>query len=306
MSDELVITVFLVLYLCVIWLASRQQHSKPKRTLLHSNPQQALHKVTSVENTTFPVARPLSKTEAWKIEPDDVFKKEYVSYSRIKTFKTCQRKFELIYLYRLEDISGREAKLGSLIHKIIHLYTAHHNGLLSGPLENNSAVEELLNFYDQALLSTELTAHVPKHEIIPYLNNFVALNRKDNLQVKASEYEIDSSIGEYRLKCIIDRIDSENIIIDYKTGKSQNSANQQLNVYAYALNKGIWTPSRVIFQFLKTGSVREWEYTPCLHRATEEWLLEGIHKIENTKVFKRNTCRLCDYCGVSEHCYRVP
>ncbi len=214
--------------------------------------------------------------------------------------------FELIYLYGFEERSGRAAQVGSLVHKIVHLYTVHHKSQLSDQLKSVTAAEELLKFCDQAASTIHLTYHIPKTELEPYLRNFVILNRRSNFQVQLTEHECDSIICDYKLKCIIDRIDAGQIIIDYKTGNPQNAVNHQLNVYAYALCGGKWTPLQMVFQFLKTGEARDWKYTPQLHRTAEEWLLEGIHEIESAKVFRRNTSRLCDYCGVSEHCYRVP
>lgn len=290
----------------VLWCVFRHRPVDSKRRPRGSGPQPVLQETTSLEESHLPVTKPISKKEMWKIGPEDVLKKEYISFSRIKTFKTCPRMFELIYLYGFEDKSGRAAQVGSLVHKIVHLYTVHHKGRLSDQLRNNGAVEELLNFYDQAVSSTDLTYRIPKSELRPYLSNFVILNRKDNFQVQVTEHECDSTIGDYKLKCIIDRIDAGQTIIDYKTGNPQNAVNHQLNVYAYALSNGKWTPFQVVFQFLKSGKVRDWKYTAQLHRAAEEWLLEGIQEIENAKVFRRNTSRLCDYCGVSEHCYRVP
>lgn len=300
-------TIFwIAVVLFVLWYVFHQRSPDSKRTHRGSSPQPGLQETTSPKESHLPVTKTLSKKEIWKIGPEDVFKKEYVSFTRIKTFKTCPRMFELIYLYGFEDKSGRAAQVGSLAHKIVHLYTVYHQVRLSDQLRNNGATEELLNFYDEAVSSMDLTYCIPKSELRPYLANFVVMNRKNNFQVQVTEHECNSTIGNYNLKCIIDRIDAGQIIIDYKTGNPQNAVNHQLNVYAYALSNGQWNPYQVAFQFLKTGEVRDWKYTAQLHRAAKEWLLEGIQQIENAKGFRRNKSRLCDYCGVSEHCCRVP
>jgi len=212
--------------------------------------------------------------------------------------------FELIYLCRFDDKSGRAGQVGTLVHKIVHLYTAHHKGEISDQLRYSGVIEKLLNFYEPAVSSLTLTYQIPKSELIPYLNNFVALNRKSSFQVQLAEHKCDSKVGDYKLKCVIDRVDAGQTIIDYKTGKPRYAVDHQLNLYAYALTNGDWSPYRVAFQFLKTGQIREWEYTAQLHRAAEEWVLRGIKEIESTEVFRRNTSGLCDYCGVSNHCYR--
>jgi len=297
----------------VLWGLSRRRRvdSKSKRRKRNSSPQPVLREKTSIEESRLPITKPpIPKKETWIIGPDDVFKKEYVSFSRISAFKTCPRRFELIYLYGFEDKSGRAAQVGSLVHEIIRLYTTHHKGRLADQMRLSGAVEELLNFYDQAKSSTDLTYSIPKSELKSYLSNFVVLNRTDYSQIQAIEYECNSTIGVYELKCIIDRIDvgsqSNLSIIDYKTGNPRNVVNHQLNVYAYALGNGKWTPSQLAFQFLKTGTIRDWNYTAQLHLATEQWLLEAIEEITCTKIFRRTTSKLCDYCGVSQHCYKVP
>ena len=289
----------------VLWQLFRHRLPHSKRRPRSFKSPRILRDTTSHIELNLSVSKGLSKKEIWKIRPEDVFKKEYVSFTRIKTFKTCPRMFELIYLYRFEDKSGRAAQVGTLVHKIVHLYTLHHKGRLSDQIRNSNAVDELLIFYDEAVSATNLTYRIPKSELRPYLTNFVVLNRKNKFQVQVAEHECDSMIGDYKLKCIIDRIDAGHRIIDYKTGNPRYAVNYQLNVYAYALCKGVWNQYQVAFQFLKTGKIRVWNYEVQLHYAIEKWLLQGIQEIENTKVFRRNKSRLCDYCGVSEHCYRV-
>lgn len=294
----------------VIWWLFRDRPSDSNHKPLVSSPQPELEEATSFEELRRPVTKRIWREETWKCGPEDVFHKEYVSFTRIKTFQICPRMFELVYLYGFEDKSGRPAQVGSLLHKIVELYTAHHIGHLSDRLKENGAVEDMLNFYDQAVFCTDLTYSIPKSELRPYLSNFVVLNRTASCQILATEHECDSKIGGYALKCIIDRIDEGHQttlrLIDYKTGKPQNAVNHQLNVYAYALSPDNWSPFQLQYQFLKTGKVRDWSYTAELHRRTEQWLLEGIEEIETSKTFPRNTCRLCDYCGVYQYCDRVP
>jgi RecB family exonuclease len=252
------------------------------------------------------------KQKAWEISPDELFKKEYVSFTRIKTFSTCPRMFELIYLYRYEDKSGRAAQVGILVHEILRLYTVHHKENFSSQLKTRDAPEELLSLYDLAKTSVELTYSIPKSELKPYIDNFIYLNRKNIYKVESIEYECNTTINEYSLKCIIDRVDTgigNNLncsIIDYKTGKPQNVTKNQLNTYAYALSQYEMIPNQLSIQFLKNGTTTTWEYTSMVHSQTEKWLLENIQKINNTQDFKRISSRLCDYCGVSEYCDMVP
>ena len=301
---EAIIWIAVTVY--VLWRLFRFLSNISKRPPGGASPQPELKDTTGSEIATVPGTKPISKKERWKNRPDDIFKKEYVSFTRLKTFKTCPRMFELIYLYGFEDKSGRAAQVGNLVHKMVHLYTAHHKNRMSDELRNLRAAEKVLEFYHQAVSSTELTYRIPKSELEPLIRNFVFLNRKDNFQVQSTEHECDSVIAGYKLKCIIDRIDEGPTLIDYKTGNPGNVVDNQLNVYAYAVSNGRWAPSQLVFQFLKTREVRDWKYTTELHHATEKWLLDKIREIENTTVFQRNRSQLCKYCNVSGYCYGVP
>jgi RecB family exonuclease len=253
---------------------------------------------------------PTPKTEAWILGPTEVFKEEYVSFSRIKAFEKCPRMFELIYLYGFPDRSGRAAQVGSLVHEIVHLYSAGHRGGLSEQLRAHGAVEGLLDLYELALRRTNPTFTISAAEVRPYLENFVTLNAMDGFRLQAVEHESSCIIGGFKLKCVVDRLDAPSqsapTIIDYKTGNPKYAAKRQLETYAYVLGAAKYTPHELVFQFLKDGSAHGWPYTPQMHDNAEAWLLQRIDEIQSTKAFHRKRSRLCDYCGVSEHCYRVP
>ena len=257
-----------------------------------------------------PVACPTPKTKTWVLGPGEVFKKEYVSFSRLRAFEKCPRMFELIYLYGLPERSGRAAQVGSLVHEIIHLYSAGHGGSLSEKLRARGPVEGLLDLYDLARLHTNPTFSIPEQELRPYLENFVAVNTIDSFRVQATEHECNCTVGAFTLKCVIDRVDvgakSTCTIIDYKTGNPRYAVKRQLEAYAYVLSAGRWAPCELVFQFLKNGTVCGWEYTRRLHDNAEQWVLQRTREIQNTEVFRRTRSWLCDYCGVSEHCYGVP
>lgn len=297
---------WIALLVFVLWYIFRKKPTVSKHSSGGLSPKSVLQELTGLRESDFPASKRLSKNKNWQVRPNEIFRTQYISFSRIKSFETCPKMFELIYLYGFEDKSGRSAQVGSLVHEIIHLYTLHHIGRLSEHMRRNGVVEELLYFYDQAVSSAKLTHSIPKAKIIPYLKNFVELNRTNSFNILATEHECNSTIGIYKLKCIIDRIDVgpqlSRTIIDYKTGNPLNVVNRQLDTYAYALSNGKWTPLRLRFQFLQNGDVRDREYTQQLHHEVEQRLLQKTEEIENTNVFHRNKSRLCNYCGVSDHC----
>ncbi len=306
MGDVIFMTLFWIAIVgLVIWYMSRGDNSKSKQTKDSSRIQPSYRKKPYIDKEIY-------KKKTWAISPDEIFQKEYVSYTRINTFKTCPRMFELIYLYKYEDVSGRAAQLGSFIHEIVRLYAEQHQDNFPAQMRTSDASIELLNLYDLAKATVELTYSIPRSEIEPYINHFINLNKENIFNVESVEYECNTTIDKYSLKCIIDRIDTRKgdnsccSIIDYKTGKPQNVKKNQLNVYAYALSNCGRTPNQLSIQFLKNGTKTSWEYTPLIHSQTEKWLLENIQKISNTQNFKRISSGLCDYCGVSEYCDMVP
>jgi len=256
----------------------------PVKTLTNSTPQIFPHKT-------------------WLVGPDEVFKKEYVSYSRLKAFEKCPRMFELVYLYGFEDKSGRAAQLGTLVHEIIKLYTIKYKDCFIERMKNGASVNDLLVFFNQAASLSNLSFSISMDEVIPYLQSFLFLNRNNILNVQNAELDHVSTVGEYNLKCIIDRIDAGQIIVDYKTGNPRYIVRRQLNIYAYSLNRHRWTPYKLMYQLLKTNEVREWNYTARLHHETEKYLLDSIAIIENTRTFNRIPTGLCKYCGVRDQCY---
>ena len=217
-------------------------------------------------------------------------------------YKKCPRSFEIKYLCRLKENSSRAAQIGKLTHEIIQLYTEEYRTNINKKIRKQNAIDDLLKFYERAIASDEITYPILSSEIVLYLDHFVKINRADNLKIEKIEYECNSFVGPYMLKCIIDRIDNGKKIIDYKTGNPKNARNRQLNIYAYALSSGGWEPYNLCFQFLRNGKIREWKYTKKLHDATELWLIEEIKKIEKTRRFEENRSRLCDYCHVAQYC----
>jgi RecB family exonuclease len=277
--------------------------SLPPEGTLHPRPNQR-------PATSRPAPTVVRTGSARKFGPQEVFRKQYVSYTRIKTFKTCPRMFELLYLYGFKDHGGRAAQVGNLVHKIVELFARDHQDSFLRQLNRRGVASELLGYYDRAVSSVDLTHVISSAELRPYLERFVNLNRDGTGRVESIEHKFDAKVGVYDLKGIVDRIDAGNgqgsRLIDYKTGKPTQARNQQLNTYAYALSGGNWKPFDLQYQFLATGEVREWRYTPGQHEKTEEWLLGKIREIEASGEFKRAKSRLCDFCGVSQQCGRVP
>ncbi len=299
-------TVFwLIIIGIVLWLIFRDRSIDQGKISREDN-SESLGQVKKDEfHLNLQVPQHIHYTPAWRMRPDEVFRKEYVSFTRISAYEKCPHMFELIYLYGFKDKSGRAAQVGNLVHKIIQLHTQHYKKSLSEELRRAGIIHSLMDFYDNAVSSMNLNYRIGQSELLPYLNNYVSLNENGNAYVHDTEHECNSIVGPYNLKCIIDRIDEDHrgiIVVDYKTGDPRNVSDQQLNMYAYALSLQNEAPHTVMFQFLKTGEIRNWRYTNAVHKASEEWMLDKIKRIESTTSFRKIRSRLCSYCGVSNDC----
>ena len=156
MEDNIWIYILIAVVVYILWRNFQQQKgkSKSRKTKLNSRVQPGLKRKANIEKVGASSPQPsILKHKTWEISPDEVFRKEYVSFTRIQTFKTCPRMFELIYLYKLEQKSGRAAQVGSLIHEILRLYTIHYKNDLSNQLHKSDASEELLNCASSAFMA---------------------------------------------------------------------------------------------------------------------------------------------------------
>jgi hypothetical protein len=101
----------------------------------------------------------------WKIHPSEIFELEYVSYSRIMSYKKCPRSFEIKYLCRKNEKSSRAAQIGKLTHQVIQLYTEEHRNDINRKIKKNNALEDLLKFYGAAIASDEITYPILTSEV---------------------------------------------------------------------------------------------------------------------------------------------
>jgi len=244
----------------------------------------------------------------WKVEPTRVFKDNYLSYSRLSMFDKCPRQFELIYLCGNSDVSGEAAEKGSIVHKIAELAAEEYVGKPTSEIYHNHSSDSLLDYYKEAVRQVEPAHTINPHTITSLLDNFVDSCDVDEDQlIWKNEIVIDTHIGDYPVKCIIDRVDETDMgfkLIDYKTGNKRYVRNLQLEIYGTAYNEEV--PGEEIqleYQFLKDGTAKTWDATQSTFNQTKNTIIRKAHEIENTRSFSRKKTPLCDYCAVSHLCY---
>jgi len=300
---HLVVAIAFVLFVWYVVKESRSSRrnppSRPGPLERSSNQRSPLSSATTPKTTG-------SGAAGWLCSPEEVFTKEHVSFTRLKLFDQCPRRFELVYLMGTADPVGKPAEVGSVVHRLLELYTGANSGSASKGLRIKAgAAETILENYDSAIAAVQPRHSISRHELLPYCRSFVDLN-KGTVQVFAWEHHCEGSIGSRKLKCIVDRIDTDGeggwTIVDYKTGNPRYAVNEQLNVYGHALHDGQSRTMKLQYQFLKTGETRSWTFTPSVQRATADWLQRRVERIESARIFPQKRTPLCHYCGVSHFC----
>ena len=165
-----------------------------------------------------------------------------------------------------------------------------------------------MEYYSAAKRDLILDYSFTIDEIKPYISAFQFLNQNISLDtIKDIELIGDSYCGDYKLKCIVDRVDllpgGKHRLVDYKTGKKKYVKDIQLEIYGYVAEKIGYEPEELQFQFLGDWDERTWHYTAASRSEAEDWILSTVSDIENRTIFHRSKTGLCDYCAVRQWCY---
>ncbi|MFP4655813.1 MAG: ATP-dependent helicase, partial [Methanohalobium sp.] len=169
-----------------------------------------------------------------KFDPDNLS----FSYSSIKTYEECPKKYELQELLRMPDRSsekfGEAANIGSFVHKALEI-----------------AVKRKVETKNQLYEIVYELAGKPDWKMIDLKQTYTLFDtfwerHKDKIQNNfAVEKRFSVPIGGFYFKGFIDRVDllsnhdKEVEVIDYKTGKTEpptGDRSRQLLLYSYGFN----------------------------------------------------------------------
>lgn len=152
------------------------------------------------------------------------------------------------------------------------------------------ALQMLDNFFNIADKNPEI-AYLPtndfKHSIDDYKNLITPLSE-----------DIDIS-GKFDL-CVKDGGNLE--IIDFKTGKKEESKDFQLRFYKALAEEKFQKPvSKASFYFLRTGKIQDFPLEESIQKIKEE-ILEMVGIIKKTEVFEARPGKLCKFCLFKDFC----
>ncbi|AKL98256.1 PD-(D/E)XK nuclease family protein [Endomicrobium proavitum] len=171
--------------------------------------------------------RKYEKTEEIK----NYLKKMPYSYSKIDAYLKCRLAFYFKYVLGLDENVEIGAELdgsdiGNFIHKF--LQNTFHENLTRRQFEdenfNKAYMGELEKSFDVSLgMRSREDAFLIKKVLLYRMGKFLELEKNKPFKtIYKSEAKYKSSLGEYALECIIDRVDQTDsgyALYDYKTGK---------------------------------------------------------------------------------------
>ena len=252
-------------------------------------------------------------------------KKDYYSFSQLNTFNNCPQKYKLLYIDNIKKKDESiEGYLGKTVHEVLEwIYNNKFEYCVWDKIENKyeelwdknwhcdiyiSIIKRQYNKNHFKKIGLECLRNYYKNQGGPYL-------KYDH--IISTEVVVETRIGKYKFKGIIDRLDENEDSInihDYKTGKpkSQLMMNKdlQLVIYLLAIQKKRKTKKIILnWHFLKHAKVQKQHIRVTknqteIEKNKEDVIknVEQIVKAKKNKDFPPNENFLCNWCYLWEYC----
>jgi putative RecB family exonuclease len=237
---------------------------------------------------------------------------QWLSVSKVKTFKECPAKFRYNYIERLPRKTWDFHVFGSFLHEVLEFF--HAKRLAGNDLPDNELMTEC---FKEASKNFSLN-NAQKKESWLICKQYLELMAKESKEGTAPEivgvednFYIDID-GKVLLNGFIDRVqvDADGMlhVTDYKTSKHKSflkKDHMQLKTYAYV--KCIEDPSikkiRTSYILLRHGfEMIVKEYTRDQVLSMEKTFLDYADKIKGEKLWRPIPNNLCKFCDFIENC----
>lgn len=241
-----------------------------------------------------------------------------LSPSSMDLYHQCPKRFEIQKINGGYEPSGRDALLGTLVHRALEL-------LMQLPPEErdldraracaSQAWPETVEHADFLLLDmNEEQAKVFKRDAWWSIRGYFEIENPAEVSVAATEKFVNCKVNGVNLRGIIDRVDrtqSGLVISDYKSGKVPDPKYrgpklEQLNFYAVMIEATWGTrPNKGKLIFTTHAEVIETKFTDkscgdLVDKTTQTW--EDITLDFNGRGFKTKTGPLCAWCPALSTC----
>ena len=241
------------------------------------------------------------------------FDGEWLSVSKVKTFKDCPAKFRYNYIEKLPRKTWDFHVFGQFAHESLENF---HNFIKDGDERPENKI--MTESFKMACQKYDKATTVQKKDLWIMMNGYLskmAQDKQNNVWPKITEVEDNFYIdidGKVLLNGFIDRvqIDPDGVlhVADYKTTKNKSYLkNDFLQLQTYAYVKCIQDPTlervRVSYILLRHNfeSITK-EYTRKQIMKVEDKFLKFAEDIKSEKLWRPSTSKLCRFCDFLERC----
>jgi CRISPR/Cas system-associated exonuclease Cas4 (RecB family) len=241
------------------------------------------------------------------------FSGEWLSVSKVKTFKDCPAKFRYNYIEKLPRKTWDFHVFGQFAHSSLEFF---HDFIKDGDIRPSNEI--MTESFKLAAKEHDNATTAQKKEIWSMMNaylNKMAQEQSDDVWPEITEVEDNFYIdidGKVLLNGFIDRVqvDSDGVlhVADYKTTKNKSYLkNDFLQLQTYAYVKCLQDPSlervRVSYILLRHDfEAITKEYTRKQVMKIEDKFLKFAEDIGKEKLWRPSTSKLCRFCDFLENC----
>ncbi|HLP58487.1 MAG TPA: PD-(D/E)XK nuclease family protein [Candidatus Deferrimicrobium sp.] len=244
--------------------------------------------------------------------------KEYISYSQIRLYQTCPKKFRFAYVDEIERPINDKVFLGTIFHAIVEYY-------LKEKISNKEpGKEELLTRFEEEFKECQkkqtVTWDVPEAETrkrgAAFIRHFLKeIAPEINPLMVEKELVVDLPGLNVKLKGIIDLVETDFSITDFKTTTAKWSKSRikdsylQMQIYRYIFEKCFGDVIthlrfRIIYAKGNTGIKDQKVSVKALDLDSTKMMDIINYVVENIRngVFYKNENYTCSYCDFKELC----
>lgn len=244
--------------------------------------------------------------------------KEYISYSQIRLYQTCPKKFRFTYIDQIEKPVNEKVFLGTIFHSIVEYF-------LKEKISNREPGKEdlLLRFEEQFQKSQKqkpITWDMPETETrkrgLAFVRHFLReIAPEINPLMVEKELVVDLPELEVKLKGIIDLVETDFSITDFKTTTAKWSKNRikesylQMQIYRYIFEKSfgdVITHLRFRIIYAKGHSgIKDQNVSVRASDLDSSKMLDIINYVVvniRNGVFYKNENYTCSYCEFKDLC----
>lgn len=244
--------------------------------------------------------------------------KEYISYSQIRLYQTCPKKFRFTYIDEIEKPVNDKVFLGTIFHSIVEYY------LKEKISSREPGKEDLLVRFEEQFQKSQkeqtIMWDIPETETrkrgLAFIRHFLReIAPEINPLMVEKELVVELPELEVKLKGIIDLVETDFSITDFKTTTAKWSKNRikesylQMQIYRYIFEKSfgdVITHLRFRIIYSKgISGIKDQKISVKASDLDSTKMLDIInYVVTNIRngVFYKNENYTCSYCEFKDLC----